>query len=262
MRIQYQVECLDKANRKQGAIVINGKLIYWGTLMSFSHLRDYNARPLKRTNVWLYAKKRMKAAKQQLRSGSLPPKTLRLLSFLALSKEYNTDVLMEFLPCRGWPNQYAAISTDPARDDCYNFSVHTKYPYRTSIQHMSPISQGQNLFFDVYYDYSNHTLVLHDPINQNDILDCEPERYVQICYQRLIDDLNKLDSRAEMIVVGNARYITKHIAEGIRVGLEMNLYKTGYNQEFCVESYEEGNVFCKSGILIQIDEDDRVFEMD
>ena len=179
MRIKYKFECIHNSINKQGAVVLNGKLLYWGTLISFEHLRDYNMQPINRRNVWLCAKKRIFPLKSGLTSNELPPKTLRLITFLAFNKAFGTNMLIQLPLQHGWPNQYALCSSFGRYEDFYHFSVHTKTPYQSTVGHMVPIGYGENFFFDVFYDHQNQELILHDPENHNQVIDFNPEEYIR-----------------------------------------------------------------------------------
>ena len=222
--------------------------------MSFASFINHGMTPGNSENVWLYAKKRMKDAKQQMRLGLLPPKTLRLISFLVFNKEFGVDMLIKLPLERGWPNQYIAFSSIVGNNDCYNFSVHTRFPYRSTVGHMSPVYNAQNFFLDIFYDYQNQELVLHDPKNYNRAIDFDIEEYSLTYYQRLIDDFKSLHFNEELVVIEGATFLTKRIDESIRIGIDIDLFKTGRIEKSYQNDSE--NTFCFNGLLIQFDEDD------
>ena len=258
MRIKYRIDCMNTVHGNQGVVVLNGKLVYWGTLMSFSHLRNHNMAPQEPENVWIYAKKRMREAKRQMRSGLLPPKTLRLIAFLAFNRAFGTNMLIQLPPQHGWPNQYALCSGFGRYAEFYHFSVHTRTPYRPTVGHMVPIGYADNFFFDVFYDYQNQELILHDPENYNQAIDFNPEEYVRAYYQRLVDDFKRLDLIEQSVVIENTTFLTKRIDENICIGIDTNLLETGRIEKSY--QYHVENALCIDGLLIQFDEDEEFSE--
>lgn len=260
MTIKYRIDCGRSLSSKTGNIIVNGKLLFWGALMTFEHLRNYNMQPKNKSNAWIYAKKRMNEAKKQFVSKSCSPKTLRMFSFLAFHKEFGIDMLMKLPPEHGWPNQYTCFSSVVGHNDFYNFSVHTRIPYRSTIRHMSPVSGKKNYFFDVFYDYTGKELVLCDPENRNQAIDFEPMKYARDFYKKLIEDFKCLKSVEEPIRLGDTTFLTKKIDENTRIGVELDFFERGnLRGPYC---YSDEKSLCINGLLIQFNEDDEAFEKD
>jgi hypothetical protein len=210
--------------------------------------------PINPRNVWLYAKKQVLS----LKSNNLTPNTLRLLAFLVFNKVYGTNMLIKFPIQKGWSNQYTAFSSFGQSSNYYNFSLYIRYPYRSRIHRMTSISNAQNFFFDVFYDYQNQELILHDPENHNQAIEFNSQEYIRKYYQRLIDDFKNLDSIEKSITLENKTFLTKRIDENIRVGIDTNLFEAG-----CIETpyqYQNDNILCINGLFIQFDKDEEFFE--